>query len=92
MSFFFCPIWWAGKCSHGGFLDQTAKMEPMGGINKDKPTSNHGFLHTDAANLALAASSQLLEDIRAAIGDKPFLQYETHSACVTLLSVCVCVQ
>ncbi|XP_014832923.1 PREDICTED: von Willebrand factor A domain-containing protein 7-like [Poecilia mexicana] len=63
-----------GKCSHGGSVDQTSKIEPTGGINKDSFQSSHGHLHTQAANLAVAATSQLLEDIRLAAGDLPFLQ------------------
>ncbi|KAJ0061608.1 hypothetical protein NL108_005753, partial [Boleophthalmus pectinirostris] len=63
-----------GKCSHGGSVDQTSKIEPKGGINKDTFGSSHGHLHTQAANLAIAATSQLLEDIRGAAGDKEFLQ------------------
>ncbi|XP_054482354.1 von Willebrand factor A domain-containing protein 7-like [Anoplopoma fimbria] len=63
-----------GKCSHGGAVDQTSFIEPKGGINKDYFTASHGHLHTDAANLAIAATSELLEDIREAAGDRPFLQ------------------
>ncbi|TKS82851.1 von Willebrand factor A domain-containing protein 7 [Collichthys lucidus] len=63
-----------GKCSHGGTFDQTSGIEPKGGINKDKLTSEHGHLHVKAANLAIAATSELLEDIRGAAGDRPFLQ------------------
>ncbi|XP_040038303.2 von Willebrand factor A domain-containing protein 7 [Gasterosteus aculeatus] len=63
-----------GKCSHGGAGDQTSKIEPKGGINKDSFDASHGHLHPDAANLAIAATSWLLEDIRGAAGDRPFLQ------------------
>lgn len=63
-----------GKCSHGGAVDQTSTIKPKGGINKDTFDSSHGYLHTDAANLATAATSELLEDIRAAASDRPFLQ------------------
>ncbi|XP_006808726.1 von Willebrand factor A domain-containing protein 7-like [Neolamprologus brichardi] len=63
-----------GKCSHGGAVDQTSKIEPKGGINKDKESSSHGYLHTQAANIAIAATSELLEDIRGAAGDRPFLR------------------
>ncbi|KAM8898612.1 von Willebrand factor A domain-containing protein 7-like isoform 1-T3 [Spinachia spinachia] len=63
-----------GKCSHGGAVDQTSRIEPKGGINKDSFGASHGHLHTDAANLAMAATSLLLEDIRGAAGDRPFLQ------------------
>ncbi|KAM6911567.1 von Willebrand factor A domain-containing protein 7-like [Lycodopsis pacificus] len=63
-----------GKCSHGGAVDQTSNIEPKGGINKDTFSSSHGHLHTDAANLAIAATSGLLEDIQGAAGDRPFLQ------------------
>ncbi|XP_018547037.1 von Willebrand factor A domain-containing protein 7 [Lates calcarifer] len=63
-----------GKCSHGGLFDRTSGIEPTGGINKDKLDSNHGFLHTKAASVAIAATSELLEDIRGAAGDRTFLQ------------------
>ncbi|XP_042287705.1 von Willebrand factor A domain-containing protein 7-like [Thunnus maccoyii] len=63
-----------GKCSHGGAIDQTSTIDPEGGINKDTFSSSHGHLHTEAANMAIAASSELLEDIRGAAGDRPFLQ------------------
>ncbi|XP_041864762.1 uncharacterized protein LOC121654612 [Melanotaenia boesemani] len=63
-----------GKCSHGGIFDRTSTIEPKGGINKDSSDSSHGHLHTQAANLAIAATSQLLEDIRRAAGDRQFLQ------------------
>ncbi|KAI3373763.1 hypothetical protein L3Q82_022348 [Scortum barcoo] len=63
-----------GKCSHGGAVDQTSTIIPKGGINKDTFGSSHGHLHTKAANMAIAASSELLEDIRRAAGDRPFLQ------------------
>ncbi|TKS82850.1 von Willebrand factor A domain-containing protein 7 [Collichthys lucidus] len=63
-----------GKCSHGGAVDQTSTIEPKGGINKDTFEASHGHLHVKAANLAIAATSELLEDIRGAAGDRPFLQ------------------
>ncbi|KAK9536522.1 hypothetical protein VZT92_006296 [Zoarces viviparus] len=63
-----------GKCSHGGAVDQTSSIEPKGGINKDTVSSSHGHLHTDAVILAIAATSGLLEDIRGAAGERPFLQ------------------
>ncbi|XP_015250351.1 PREDICTED: von Willebrand factor A domain-containing protein 7-like [Cyprinodon variegatus] len=63
-----------GKCSHGGFHDQTSKQEPKGGINKDTLTSEHGHLHIQAANVAIAATSELLEDIRLAAGEISFLK------------------
>ncbi|XP_074468122.1 von Willebrand factor A domain-containing protein 7-like isoform X2 [Sebastes fasciatus] len=64
----------AGKCSHGDKHDETSQIEPRGGINKDTLTSSHGHLHMQAARLAIAATSELLEDIRGAAGDRPFLQ------------------
>lgn len=67
---FFCP----GKCSHG-LLDKTRKRDPVGGINKDSFTSDHGTLHKKAANLAVDATMELLEDIRLAAGDRNFLRY-----------------
>ncbi|XP_042354924.1 von Willebrand factor A domain-containing protein 7-like [Plectropomus leopardus] len=63
-----------GKCSHGGGVDQTSTIEPVGGINKDSLDASHGHLHSQAANLAISATSELLEDIRRAAGDRQFLQ------------------
>ncbi|XP_051939466.1 von Willebrand factor A domain-containing protein 7-like [Hippocampus zosterae] len=63
-----------GKCSHGGSFDQTSKRDPVGGINKDQNGSSHGSLHHEAADLAVNATVELLEDIRLAIGDKNFLR------------------
>uniref|UniRef100_A0A096M5U5 VWFA domain-containing protein n=1 Tax=Poecilia formosa TaxID=48698 RepID=A0A096M5U5_POEFO len=64
----------AGKCSHGGFWDRTEGIEPIGGINKDSNTSEHGHLHNLAANVAIRATSELLEDVRSSAGDRGFLQ------------------
>ncbi|XP_049597943.1 von Willebrand factor A domain-containing protein 7 [Syngnathus scovelli] len=64
----------SGKCSHGGALDVTSRIEPTGGINKDTTNSEHGFLHSEAARLATSATSEILEDVRRAAGDEPFLQ------------------
>lgn len=80
VSSFSHTVCWKGKCSHGGAVDQTSTIAPKGGINKDTFDSSHGFLHTDAANLAIVATSELLEDIQRAAGDRPFLEYGTHSA------------
>ncbi|XP_077574936.1 von Willebrand factor A domain-containing protein 7-like [Stigmatopora nigra] len=63
-----------GKCSHGGDADMTSETEPVGGINKDMVTSEHGSLHDEAASLAVAATMELLEDIRIAGGDRNFLR------------------
>ncbi|CAK6971423.1 von Willebrand factor A domain-containing protein 7-like [Scomber scombrus] len=63
-----------GKCSHGGTFDRTTNTEPRGGINKDNPQSDHGHLHNKAVNVAIAATTEILEDIRGAAGDRSFLQ------------------
>uniref|UniRef100_A0A3Q2YF42 von Willebrand factor A domain-containing protein 7-like n=1 Tax=Hippocampus comes TaxID=109280 RepID=A0A3Q2YF42_HIPCM len=63
-----------GKCSHGGDFDLTSLRDPVGGINKEHVKSRHGSLHFQAANLAVNATMQLLEDIRLAGGDKNFLR------------------
>ncbi|XP_008274830.1 von Willebrand factor A domain-containing protein 7-like [Stegastes partitus] len=63
-----------GKCSHGGTFDQTSKRDPVGGINKDSIGSSHGSLHQKAADVAVNATMELLEDIRRAVGDKNFLR------------------
>ncbi|XP_044046157.1 von Willebrand factor A domain-containing protein 7-like isoform X2 [Siniperca chuatsi] len=64
----------AGKCSHGGSSDKSSQKDPVGGINKDAVESSHGSLHNKAANLAVDATMELLEDIRGAVGDKNFLR------------------
>ncbi|XP_036372563.1 von Willebrand factor A domain-containing protein 7 [Megalops cyprinoides] len=64
----------AGKCSHGGDRDLTSSRNPRGGISKDEDTSSHGYLHRAAADAAVSATVQLLEDIRAAAGDNNFLR------------------
>lgn len=64
-----------GKCSHGGFFDRTSRRDPVGGINKDDVGSSHGLLHHKAADLAVNATMELLQDIRIAVGDKNFLRY-----------------
>ncbi|XP_017319799.1 von Willebrand factor A domain-containing protein 7 [Ictalurus punctatus] len=61
-----------GKCSHGGSLDPTSLGK--GGINKDALDSSHGNLHGAAALVATAATNELLQDIRAAVGDSEFLR------------------
>uniref|UniRef100_A0A8C5H930 von Willebrand factor A domain-containing protein 7-like n=1 Tax=Gouania willdenowi TaxID=441366 RepID=A0A8C5H930_GOUWI len=65
----------AGKCSHGGAFDRTSREDPEGGINKDSVGSFHGYLHVNAATVAIDATIELLEDIRTAVGDKTFLQF-----------------
>ncbi|KAL6487768.1 hypothetical protein MHYP_G00043940 [Metynnis hypsauchen] len=64
----------AGKCSHGGSFDLTSLREPKGGISKDTVDSEHGFLHTKAVEVAIAATRELLEDISAGVGDSEFLR------------------
>uniref|UniRef100_A0A3P8S1Z2 von Willebrand factor A domain containing 10, tandem duplicate 1 n=1 Tax=Amphiprion percula TaxID=161767 RepID=A0A3P8S1Z2_AMPPE len=61
------------KCSHGGQADKTSTVDPVGGINKDGVESGHGSFHVRAANLAVDATMELLEDIRVAAGDRNFL-------------------
>ncbi|XP_073699142.1 von Willebrand factor A domain-containing protein 7-like [Garra rufa] len=70
----FLPNKPAGKCSHGSALDRTSFKEPTGGINKDDISSNHGVLHLHAAEMAINATMELLEDIRLATGDQAFLR------------------
>jgi len=67
----------SGKCSHGGLLDTTSYRDPTGGINKDDISSSHGFLHQRAADMAINATIELLEDIRVATDNVTFLRYET---------------
>lgn len=65
----------SGKCSHGGKRDKTSTTEPIGGINKDEISSDHGMYHNRAADLAIGATMELLEDIRLAKGNSAFLRY-----------------
>lgn len=46
----------------------------MGGINKDTVRSGHGRFHAKAADLAVLATMELLEEIRVVVGDGRFLQ------------------
>ncbi|XP_073698692.1 von Willebrand factor A domain-containing protein 7-like [Garra rufa] len=64
----------AGKCSHGGFFDRTSLREPTGGISKDDISSDHGFLHKRAAEMAIKATMELLENIRLDTDDQTFLR------------------
>ncbi|KAL7873936.1 hypothetical protein SRHO_G00049060 [Serrasalmus rhombeus] len=63
-----------GKCSHGGLGDLTSLVTPKGGINKDGTTTAHGSLHFVAANVATAATRDLLQDIRDTAGNVEFLR------------------
>ena len=69
-----CAQLTAGKCSHGGSFDKTSYQDPVGGINKDTTTASHGHLHLRAAQVAITATMELLEDIRLTTGDKDFLR------------------
>ncbi|XP_056590370.1 von Willebrand factor A domain-containing protein 7-like [Triplophysa dalaica] len=64
----------AGNCSHGGFFDWTGSTKLTGGINKDEVSSDHGSYHHRAADLAISATMELLEDIRLAKGNSAFLR------------------
>ncbi|XP_065121412.1 von Willebrand factor A domain-containing protein 7-like [Paramisgurnus dabryanus] len=63
-----------GKCSHGGDADLSSAQIPRGGISKDEMHSYNADLHNTAVNLAAEATTELLEDIRAAIGNNDFLR------------------
>uniref|UniRef100_A0AAQ4RR33 VWA7 N-terminal domain-containing protein n=1 Tax=Gasterosteus aculeatus aculeatus TaxID=481459 RepID=A0AAQ4RR33_GASAC len=77
------------KCSHGGSFDQTSTHDPVGGINKDAVDSSHGSLHQKAADLAVDATLELLEDIRQAVGDKNFLC--KHFVCTSAIVEINCI-
>ena len=67
-----------GKCSHGGVGDLTSDFTPKGGINKDIKAnrwSPHFYLHEKAANVAIKATVQFLQDIRKAVKDKAFAAF-----------------
>lgn len=67
-----------GKCSHGGTGDLTSTTVPRGGINKDESRADNAGYYTLAVNVAIFASLDLLEDIRAAAGDNDFLRYDAQ--------------
>ncbi|KAK2917074.1 hypothetical protein Q8A67_001448 [Cirrhinus molitorella] len=67
-----------GKCSHGGTLDFTTGIRrSWDGINKDHSDSSHGTKHNQAAEIAIEASVQLLENIQEKLkktGENNFLR------------------
>ncbi|XP_078502153.1 von Willebrand factor A domain-containing protein 7 [Lissotriton helveticus] len=66
-----------GKCSHGGYFDESTHSNPRGGINKDSTSpvfSPHHYLHHDAAKLAQEASIRFLRELRAEVKDKHFMR------------------
>lgn len=61
-----------GKCSHGGYIDQTRDFPAIGGINKDSPYpgfSSHHTLYFQAAQLAEQATQGILRKIRKEVND-----------------------
>lgn len=63
------------KCSHGGLIDLDAKIDPIGGINKDSGYylfSPKADLHLLAANLAINHTEYFFNQIRQQIGDAEF--------------------
>jgi hypothetical protein len=68
-----------GKCSHGGLLDGSRGSTANGGINKDTTAitlSPHWYLHSEAVEVAIAASFNFLEDIRKQVGNTLFLRFK----------------
>ncbi|XP_038197852.1 von Willebrand factor A domain-containing protein 7 [Arvicola amphibius] len=64
-----------GKCSHGGYFDQSSSQPPRGGINKDSTSprfSPHHALHLPAAEVALLASIEAFSLLRSRLGDGGF--------------------
>lgn len=53
----------------------TSTVVPRGGISKDERRADNGAFHSLAVNLAITATQELLEDIRAAVGHNEFLRY-----------------
>ena len=61
-----------GKCSHGGFLDRSSDLPATGGINKDCTAAVwacHADLHYEAAQVAIMASAEILQNIRQDVND-----------------------
>lgn len=53
----------------------TSTAAPRGGISKDERRPDNIALHSLAVNLATAATQELLEDLRYAVGYNEFLRY-----------------
>lgn len=67
-----------GKCSHGGYFDQSSSQPPRGGINKDSTSprfSPHNTLHIPAAEVALLASIEAFGLLRSRLGDGGFSRW-----------------
>ena len=65
----------AGKCSHGGPLDETRTQSATGGINKDSDSrlwSPHYYKHDDAVKLSIKASRHFINYIRGTVSDTKF--------------------
>ncbi|CAF3416769.1 unnamed protein product [Rotaria socialis] len=63
------------KCSHGSVRDDSSNIPAIGGINKDSYSlifSPHANLHKQAADLAVKATEQFVNDLRRDIGDHNF--------------------
>ena len=61
-----------GKCSHGGFMDETSSVHAKGGINKDSPFevwSPHYYLYEEAVRLAKQATINILQEIRSDVNN-----------------------
>ena len=61
-----------GKCSHGGFLDDSSLMSGTGGINKDSPFevwSPHHYLYEQAVRVAQQATINFLAEIRIEVNN-----------------------
>ncbi|XP_041037138.1 von Willebrand factor A domain-containing protein 7-like, partial [Carcharodon carcharias] len=76
-----------GKCSHGGLLDLTSHKDAKGGINKDTVSSPHGYLHREAARVALEATEEAFGQIRDKVGDKLFLRFLNANSPTSLVLV-----
>jgi hypothetical protein len=64
-----------GKCSHGDEADQSRVVSATGGINKSTKNcrkSPHYYLHDDAAELAVKATTHFFKRLRDVVGDKKF--------------------
>ena len=68
----------SGKCSHGGALDTTSLSAARGGINKDSNLyylSPHYYLHSIAAEVATAASINVLTELGDTVDIDHFLSF-----------------
>lgn len=66
------------KCSHGGFMDYSTVRNAIGGINKDSADaviSPHNYQHSLAANVAIQATIDFMQQLRSDLNNEQFERF-----------------